>query len=150
MNKKGIARNILVLILTIIILAAGLVGTLAYFMTRPAPPTEVTIITGVIKDSATNATIAGATVTADGYTATSGPNGVYSLTVPVGTYTLSVTIPGYQTYSTTVSATEEQTYTVNAFITKTLLPTPAFVTENKLVYESGATYEWLDPHVSYY
>ena len=30
------------------------------------------------------------------------------------------------------------------------LPTPSFVTENKLVYESGATYQWLDPHVSYY
>jgi len=27
---------------------------------------------------------------------------------------------------------------------------PAFVTQNKLVYESGAAYQWLDPHVSYY
>ena len=30
------------------------------------------------------------------------------------------------------------------------LPTPQFVTDNKLVYEDGATYQWLDPHVSYY
>jgi ABC-type transport system substrate-binding protein len=30
------------------------------------------------------------------------------------------------------------------------LPTPEFVTNNTLVYESGATFEWLDPHVSYY
>jgi len=29
-------------------------------------------------------------------------------------------------------------------------PAPSFVTENKLVYESGATYQWFDPHVSYY
>ncbi len=28
--------------------------------------------------------------------------------------------------------------------------TPIFVQDNKLVYESGATYQWLDPHVSYY
>jgi len=27
---------------------------------------------------------------------------------------------------------------------------PSFVTENKLVYQSGATFQWLDPHVSYY
>ncbi|MEM3726080.1 MAG: ABC transporter substrate-binding protein, partial [Candidatus Bathyarchaeia archaeon] len=40
--------------------------------------------------------------------------------------------------------------TVNVYVTPTPLPTPAFVTQNKLVYESGATYEWLDPHVSYY
>jgi len=30
------------------------------------------------------------------------------------------------------------------------LPTPEFVTNNTLVLESGAAYEWLDPHVSYY
>src|SRR3989337_3590579 len=33
---------------------------------------------------------------------------------------------------------------------KEALPTPEFVTNNTLVYESGATFEWLDPHVSYY
>jgi len=27
---------------------------------------------------------------------------------------------------------------------------PPFVNENKLVYESGTTYQWLDPHVAYY
>jgi len=27
---------------------------------------------------------------------------------------------------------------------------PSFVTENKLVYEDGATYQWLDPHVAYH
>ena len=27
---------------------------------------------------------------------------------------------------------------------------PAFVTNNKLIYESGATFQWYDPHVSYY
>ncbi len=27
---------------------------------------------------------------------------------------------------------------------------PSFIIENKLVHESGATYQWFDPHVSYY
>ncbi|NIS79706.1 MAG: hypothetical protein GTO14_05750, partial [Anaerolineales bacterium] len=27
---------------------------------------------------------------------------------------------------------------------------PSFVTDNKLVFETGATYQWLDPHVAYY
>jgi ABC-type transport system substrate-binding protein len=27
---------------------------------------------------------------------------------------------------------------------------PSFVTDNKLIYESGATSQWLDPHVAYY
>ncbi|MDH5482064.1 MAG: ABC transporter substrate-binding protein [Candidatus Bathyarchaeota archaeon] len=150
MNMKGIARNIMILISAVIILAAGLVGTVAYFITLPPPAGPVAMITGVIKDSATNVTISGATVAADGYVATSGPDGNYSLAVPLGTYTLAITAAGYQTYSTTVSATDAQTYTANALITKTPLPTPTFVTENKLVYEAGATFQWLDPHVSYY
>jgi len=27
---------------------------------------------------------------------------------------------------------------------------PSFVADNKLIYESGATFQWMDPHVSYY
>ena len=36
--------------------------------------------------------------------------------------------------------------------TPTATPTaaPKFVTENKLIFESGSTYQWFDPHVSYY
>lgn len=152
MDMKGIAKNILVLLLIIIILVAGLIAVTIYFMTQapPPPPAEVAVITGVVRDSETNETIAGATVSCGGYTATSGPNGVYSLAVPVGTYTLTVTFSGYQTYTASVSASQAQTYTVDVYITRTPLPTPIFVTQNKLVYESGATYEWLDPHVSYY
>ena len=150
MDKKGIARTTLVLILVVIILVAGLIGTLVYYMTKPAPPSEVAVITGVVKDAETNETIAGATISCDGYTATSGPDGVYSLAVPVGSYTLTVTMPNYQTYSVSVDATTAQTYTVDVYLTTTPLPTPAFVTANKVVYESGATYEWFDPHVSYY
>jgi ABC-type transport system substrate-binding protein len=150
LNKKAIARNILVLILVVVILAAALLGTLAYYITRPAPTGEVAIITGTIRNAATNVTVAGATVSAGGYAASSNTNGSYSLAVPVGSYTLTVSFSGYNTYSTSVNATQKQTYTVNAYISKTPLPTPAFVTANKLVYESGATYEWFDPHVSYY
>jgi ABC-type transport system substrate-binding protein len=70
MDKRGIARSVLILLVAVIILAAGLIGTLAYFVYKPPPSEEVT--------------------------------------------------------------------------------TPSFVTDNKLVLESGATYQWLDPHVSYY
>jgi len=150
MDKKGIARTTLVLILVVIILVAGLIATLVYYTTKPAPPSEVAVITGVVKDAETNETIAGATISCDGYTATSGPDGVYSLAVPVGSYTLTVTMPNYQTNSISVDATTAQTYTVDVYLTTTPLPTPAFVTANKVVYESGATYEWFDPHVSYY
>ena len=111
MDKKGIARNILVLILVIVILIAGLLGTVAYFITRPAaPPTgEVAIITGIARDAATNLTIAGATVSAGGYTTVSGSNGNYTVAVPLGNYSLTVTFSGYQTYTTSVSATQAQT-----------------------------------------
>ncbi|MEM3703800.1 MAG: ABC transporter substrate-binding protein, partial [Candidatus Bathyarchaeia archaeon] len=34
--------------------------------------------------------------------------------------------------------------------TPTPVAAPEFVRENKLVIEAGATYQWLDPHVSYY
>jgi len=153
MNKKAIAKTTLVLLIVAIILLAGLIGVTVYFVTQPPPqppPAEVAIITGVVKDAKTNQTVAGATVSCGNYRATSGPDGVYYLAVPVGTYTLTVTVSGYQTYTTSLQATEAKTYTVNVFITPSPLPTPAFVTQNKLVYESGATYEWLDPHVSYY
>jgi ABC-type transport system substrate-binding protein len=153
MNEKAIAKTTLVLLIVAIILLAGLLGVTVYFMTRPPPqpsPAEVAIITGVVKDAKTNQTIAGATVSCGNYRATSGLDGVYYLAVPVGNYTLTVTASGYQTYTATLQATEATTYTVNVFITPSPLPTPAFVTQNKLVYESGATYEWLDPHVSYY
>jgi ABC-type transport system substrate-binding protein len=152
MDMKGIARNTAVLILVAIILLVALVGTVVYFMTRPVtpPPGEVAVITGVVKDAKTGKTIAGATVSANGYTATSGPDGVYALAVPLGNYTLTVTMAGYDSYTTSVSAAEKKTYTVNVNLSLSPLPTPAFVTQNKLVYESGATYEWLDPHVSYY
>jgi len=68
MSIKAIAQTMWILIVVVIILAAGLIGTVVYFTYKP--PTE--------------------------------------------------------------------------------LPTPEFVTNKTLIYESGATYEWLDPHVSYY
>ncbi|MEM2780832.1 MAG: ABC transporter substrate-binding protein [Candidatus Bathyarchaeia archaeon] len=153
MNEKAIVKTTMILILVVIILVAALAGVVIYFQTQPAPtppPTEVAIITGVVKDSKTNQTIPGATVSCGTYKATTGPDGVFYLTVPLGNYTLTVTAVGYQTYTTNVRVSEAKTYTVNVFVSPTPLPTPAFVTQNKLVYESGATYEWLDPHVSYY
>lgn len=153
MNGKAIAKTTAALIAVVIILVAGLIATFVYYSTlqpAPPPPGKVAIITGYVRDQKTNETIAGATITCDGYTTLSGTDGKYSLAVPLGNYTLDVTMTGYEPYQTTVSATEEKTYTVNVYLTATPLPTPSFVKENKVVYESGATYQWLDPHVSYY
>jgi ABC-type transport system substrate-binding protein len=72
MNKKAIARTTMVLIAVIVILVAGLIGTVAYYVyIAPSTPT------------------------------------------PTPT-------------------------------------TPAFVTNNEVVYESGNTFQWFDPHISYY
>lgn len=49
-------------------------------------------------------------------------------------------------YSTLPTATSAPTPKPTA----TPAAAPEFVKENKVVYESGATYEWMDPHVSYY
>ncbi len=161
MKYKGVSKLAIALIIVVIILVATLGYTTYLLLTRPGPPpgnitTTVTqspviaTVSGVVKDSETGAPISGATVTLDGYKATTGPDGSFSLTVPGGTYTLTVSISGYQTYTTSLEITEAKTYTLTISLAATPLPVPKFVQENKIVIESGSTYQWLDPHVSYY
>ena len=162
MSKKGIATNIAVLILVIVILAASLVGVWWYYSTLPGPVTpppgefefsdltisdeevpagdSVTItvnvtntagveITGTITLLLNDVKEAEEEVTIDG-----GDSTIVTFTVTKGSGDYDVTLAG-STLTGTFSVTAEA---------------PAFVQDNKLVFESGATYQWLDPHVSYY
>lgn len=162
MSKKGIAMNTIVLILVIVILAASLVGVWWYYSTLPGPVTpppgefefsdltisdeevpagdSVTItvnvtntagveITGTITLLLNDVKEAEEEVTIDG-----GDSTIVTFTVTKGSGDYDVTIAG-STLTGTFSVTAEA---------------PAFVQDNKLVLESGATYQWLDPHVSYY
>ena len=162
MDKKGLARMTMVLILVIIILAAGMIGIAYIYLTQPAAPTpppgefefsnlvvsptsvpdggQVTVsvdvkntagaeITGVItllignfKEAEKTITLAAEAETTVTFTVTKSP----------GTYTVGMA-------GTTLTAT----FTVTA-------GAPSFVQQNKVVFETGATYQWLDPHVSYY
>jgi len=65
---------------------------------------------------------------------------LYTTKVPPPTVTL--------TTSTTV--TSATTVTTSSTSTTSALATPSFVTQNKLIYETPATIQWLDPSVEYY
>jgi len=151
MNKKAIATTTIVLVLIVIVLAAGLI----YYATLPPPtppppPPGPATVTGTVTDAKTGDPIAGATVEANGYRATTGPDGVYLLSVKVGTYTVTASIEGYETKTSSVSASEEKTYTADVSLPTIPLSAPDFVKTNTLIYEGPEAPQWLDPHVSYY
>jgi len=81
-------------------------------------PTPQATIEGVITDEAGDP-VSGATVELDGETVTTGSDGSYSFTVDVGSYTLTVSKDGYEDETSTVSATSEDTYTVDLAIMQT-------------------------------
>ena len=81
-------------------------------------PTPQATIEGVITDEAGDP-VSGATVELDGETVTTGSDGSYSFTVDVGSYTLTVSKDGYKDETSTVSATSENTYTVDLAIMQT-------------------------------
>lgn len=81
-------------------------------------PTPQATIEGVITDEAGDP-VSGATVELDGETVTTGSDGSYSFTVDVGSYTLTVSKDGYKDETSTVSATSEDTYTVDLAIMQT-------------------------------
>jgi PKD repeat protein/RNA polymerase subunit RPABC4/transcription elongation factor Spt4 len=69
------------------------------------------IIAGVVTDGETGTPITGATVTANGYTDTTGSDGTYSLSVNPGTYEVTVSVNDYEenTGSVTVAAGDSRT-----------------------------------------
>jgi len=162
MDKKGLARMTMVLILVIIILGAGLIGIAYIYLTAPTAPTpppgefefsnlvvsptsvpdggEVTVsvnvkntagveITGVVTLLLNNIKEAEKTITVAG-----GESKVVTFTAKKSPGDYSVSIAG----------------TVLTAIFSVTLGKPNFVKDNKLIFESGATYQWMDPHVSYY
>jgi ABC-type transport system substrate-binding protein len=154
----------MVLIIVIVILAAGLIGTVVYFMTRPGevtpPPGEFEFSNLVLSaeevDEGDSVTVS-VDVTNTGETEITGP--VTLLLNDVVAETKDVTLAADETETVTFTVVESAgTYEASIYDT-TLTDTftvigavamPSFVEDNKLVFESGATYQWLDPHVSYY
>jgi thermitase len=103
--------------------------------TSPAPPTTGSI-TGTVRDAATGAAIAGATVTDGARSATSNTNGGYSIAnVPVGTYTVTATATGYNSASQSVQVTAGQTSTANL----ALSPLPGAIAGTVRDAATGAT-----------
>jgi len=90
-----------------------------------APPPGPATVTGKVTDAKTGGPVAGASVKCDGYSATTGPDGTYSLSVKVGSYTVTVSMTGYETRTASVSATESKTYTVSISMPSLPPPPPA-------------------------
>jgi len=163
MDKKAIATNIAILIVIIIILVASVIGVVWYFVNLPKPveplPGEFELSNLTISPSSVTV---GESVTISVDVTNTGETNV------TGTITLALNDVVETTKTVTVAANETETVTftvtksVAAIYTVTIPGTtltdtftvsggvPGFVTDNKLIYESGNTYQWLDPHVSYY
>jgi len=162
MDKKGLARMTIVLILVIVILAAGLIGVAYIYLTAPTAPTPPP---GEYEFS--NLTVYPTSVS-EGGEATVSVNVTNTAGVEItGVITLllnnikeaekTITLAGGQEMTVTFTIKKSPgNYTIgiagsSLTVAFTVIAgSPIFVTQNKLIYESGATYQWLDPHVSYY
>jgi ABC-type transport system substrate-binding protein len=162
MNNKAIARNIAILIAIIIILVASVIGVVWYFTTLPeeAPP-----LPGEFELS--NLTISPSSITVGGSVTISVDvknTGETEVTGPV-TLALNDKVEEWKDVTVAANETETVTFTVTkdvgihevtipgTTLTGTFTVTggvPAFVENKELIYESGNTYQWMDPHVSYY
>jgi len=163
MDKKAIARNIAVLIAVIIILIASLVGVVWMLVTRPpaVEPLPVEFKLEALNISPSSVTVGESVTISVNVTNTGGTNVTGTITLILNdqyetektvtvaanktkTVTFTVTKSVVAIYTVTIPGTTlTDTFTVSGGI-------PGFVTDNKLIYESGATYQWMDPHVSYY
>jgi len=162
MNKKAISTTVAAFILVIVILVGALAGTIWYFVSLPGPapppPVEFEFSNLVVSPSSV---MEGGSVTVSMDVTNTGET---EITGPV-TLVLNDAVEEIKTVTLTGGETKTVTYTVTkspddynvtfpgATLTGTFTVTggaPSFVTANKLVMESGATYQWLDPHVSYY
>ncbi|WP_341717829.1 S8 family serine peptidase [Micromonospora sp. FIMYZ51] len=78
----------------------------AYAAVREAPRSGSGRVTGVVSDARTGDPVAGATVTADTRSTTTGPDGRYALSLPTGETALAVRAYGYAGQSATVTVPE--------------------------------------------
>ena len=163
MNAKAIARMTWIFIIIIVILSAGLIGVGYIYLTRPSPVTPPPAEFHFSNLTVTPASVtAGSSVTVSiNVTNTGGVQLTGTITlllnnVKEAEQTIILAASASQIVTFTVANKPAGTYAVSLPGT-TLTGTfsvvsgaPIFVTQNKLVYESGGTYQWLDPHVSYY
>jgi len=163
MDKKAIATNIAILIVIIIILVASVIGVVWYFVTLPKPveplPGEFELSGLTISPS--SVTVGESVTISVDVTNTGGTNVTGTITLVLNdvvetTKTVTVAANETETVTFTVTKSVAAIYTVTipgTTLTDTFTVSggvPGFVTDNKLIYESGNTYQWLDPHVSYY
>ncbi len=77
-------------------------------------------ISGTVTDSSTGDPIAGATVTANGISVSTGTDGIYSIELPPGTYTVTASADGYDDSSKTdITVVAEETTPVDFELTPT-------------------------------
>ncbi|MEJ3743312.1 S8 family serine peptidase [Actinomycetes bacterium KLBMP 9797] len=95
----------------------------AYAAVTAAPRGGVGRITGTVTNAASDAPLAGATVSAGEVRATTGADGRYALTVPAGEHEVTAFLYGYATGSATVVVPESGAVTADFALTATELAT---------------------------
>lgn len=94
-----------------------------YFNTTGVLPPVISYISGVVRDATTNYPIAGASITADGYSATADVGGIFSVpNLPAGTYTVTVSREGYQNNVTTGVAIPPPAWLGDIYLTSLVVP----------------------------
>ncbi|MFB9238951.1 S8 family serine peptidase [Plantactinospora siamensis] len=78
----------------------------AYQAVTAAPRGAVGRVTGTVTNAGTGAPLAGATVSSEGRSATTGADGRYTLTLPAGEHTVTATAYGYASQTATVTVPE--------------------------------------------
>lgn len=88
------------------------------------PLSNVSLVQGIVVDANTSVALEGAEITIGDDTAVTKANGTYLLVTDPGTHTMTVTMGGYDTYTTTVTIIENETTTENVALTpKTVFTT---------------------------
>jgi len=162
-KEKAIARNTAILILIIVILVASVIGVVWYFTTLPeeAEPLPGEFELSGLTVSPSSVMVGGSVTISVNVTNTGGTNVTGTITLALNNViedTETVTVAAGETEIVTFTVTKSVAAVYAVTIPGTTLTgtftvtggVPAFVTDNKLIYESGNTYQWMDPHVSYY
>lgn len=70
------------------------------------------VLTGEVIDKFTGEPVHGAIVNVDGYRAYTDANGSFSISLPEGSYTITVSAPGYEEETTSVSVFSDTSITI--------------------------------------
>jgi len=70
------------------------------------------VLSGEVLDRFTGSAVAGAIVNVDGYRAYTGASGTFHISLPEGTYTVTVSAPGYDTETTSVTVIGDTSITI--------------------------------------